>query len=179
MPPIPDIATALDAPADALDADEQRFVNQIREHGWFRTEIFAEDNEPGFSFTTGFWVGHGFPEVIVFSLPREVTHDVLWNLYRLIESGNPPPIGVPTDTLFRGFNALLVPVDKSHYPDHLGWNRWFHGGDDFPCVQLFWPDKAGVFPGQAGAEASFKALQPDLSERAWTWPATTLNTPQG
>ena len=79
--PTPDIATALDAPADVLDADEQRFVSQIREHGWFRTEIFAEGDQPGFSFTCGFWVGHGFPEVIVFSLPREVTHDVLWNLY--------------------------------------------------------------------------------------------------
>lgn len=104
---------------------------------------------------------------------------MLWNLYRMIEAGNAPPIGVPVDTLFRGFNALLVPVDKSHYPDHLGWNRWFHGGDDFPCVQLFWPDKAGVFPGQAGATDAFKALQPDLSEAGWAWPAAPSKPSQG
>ncbi|AMU18381.1 hypothetical protein BJL96_15190 [Burkholderia cenocepacia] len=65
----PDIATALDAPDSVLDEDEQRFVHQIRQHGWFRTEVFAEDDQPGFSFTTGLWVNHGFPEIIVFSLP--------------------------------------------------------------------------------------------------------------
>ncbi|WP_218921188.1 DUF4262 domain-containing protein [Burkholderia sp. ABCPW 11] len=57
----PDIATALDAPDSVLEEDEQRFVHQIREHGWFRTEVFAEGDAPGFSFTTGLWVNHGFP----------------------------------------------------------------------------------------------------------------------
>ena len=171
MPAAPDIATALDAPPEVLDADERRFVGQIREHGWFRTEIFESEGQPGFSFTTGFWVGHGFPEIIVFSLPPQVTHDVLWSLYRAVAAGEPPPIGVPTAGIFGGFDALLVPVDKSHYPEHLGWNRWFQGGDDFPCVQLFWPDKSGRFPGQAGAQAAFQALQPDLSASDWNWSA--------
>ena len=60
----PDIATALDAPDSVLDADEQRFVSNIRDHGWTRTEVFAEGKLPGFSYTTGFWVGLGFPVVL-------------------------------------------------------------------------------------------------------------------
>jgi hypothetical protein len=54
----PDIATALDAPELALDEDERKFVQNIRQHGWFRTQIFPESDYPEFSFTTGFWVGH-------------------------------------------------------------------------------------------------------------------------
>lgn len=72
--------------------------------------------------------------------------------------------------------AQAKPAPKLHYPEHLGWNRWFHGGDDFPCVQLFWPDKSGRFPGQAGAQAAFQAPQPDLSASDWNWPAASLNS---
>ena len=34
--------TALDAPPDRLDENEQSFVANIREHGWFRTSVFAD-----------------------------------------------------------------------------------------------------------------------------------------
>jgi hypothetical protein len=158
----PDIATALDAPDSVLDDQEREFVRQIRTHGWFRTEVFAEGDGPGFSFTSGFWVNHGFPEVIVFSMSKPVVHDVMWDLYRMIAAGSPPPIGEVTADVFGNANALLLPVEKEHYADHLGWNRWFYGGDDFPCLQLLWPDKGGMFPHQPGADDALNAAQPAL-----------------
>jgi hypothetical protein len=44
------------APNEALDKSEQNFVANVREHGWFRTDIFEEEGHPGFSYSTGFWV---------------------------------------------------------------------------------------------------------------------------
>ena len=159
----PDIATALDAPDSVLDEEELRFVQRIRQHGWFRTQIFADSNYPEFSFTTGFWIGHGFPEIIVFSMPPNIAHDVLWHIYRMISTGSPPPIGELTSTIYANSDALLLPVDRKHYQDRLGWNRWFYGGDEFPCLQLLWPSKEGVFPRHPDSGEALNLAQPDLS----------------
>ena len=53
--------TALDADSKRLDVHEQRFVQQIREHGWLGIHVAADDVRPGFSYTTGFWLKFGFP----------------------------------------------------------------------------------------------------------------------
>lgn len=159
----PDIATALDAPDSVLDEQEQRFVQSIRKPGWIHPQIFAESDYPAFSFTTGFWIGHGFPEVIVFSMPPNIAHDVLWHIYRMISNGSPPPIGELTSTIYANRDALLLPVARKHYQDHPGWNRWFYGNDEFTCLQLLRPDKDGVFPGHPDAGEVLNLAQPDLS----------------
>ncbi|MCA8277395.1 DUF4262 domain-containing protein [Burkholderia sp. AU30280] len=53
-------------------------------------------------------------------------------------------------------------IEKTHYEAHLGWNRWFYGNDDFPCVQLLWPDRNGIFPWQPEADDALNAAQPRL-----------------
>jgi hypothetical protein len=53
--------TALDADPGRLDKDEQNFVQRIREHGWLGTHVMPDDEGPGFSYTTGFWLKFGFP----------------------------------------------------------------------------------------------------------------------
>ena len=58
----------------------------------------------------------------------------------------PLPIGERTDAVFANLPAYVFPVAKKHYRDLLGWSRWFYGGDDFPCLQIVWPDRAGRFP---------------------------------
>lgn len=35
--------TALDVPFDTLDAGEQSFIANIREHGWFNTAVFGDE----------------------------------------------------------------------------------------------------------------------------------------
>ncbi|AMU18382.1 hypothetical protein BJL96_15195 [Burkholderia cenocepacia] len=53
-------------------------------------------------------------------------------------------------------------VKPAHYEAHLGWNRWFYGNDAFPCVQLLWPDRNGIFPWQPEADDALNAAQPRL-----------------
>ena len=60
--------TALDAPTDQLDNDEQHFVGIIREHGWFHTHVLGDEEGPGFDYTTGFQIGLGHPEIITFDM---------------------------------------------------------------------------------------------------------------
>jgi hypothetical protein len=159
--------TALDTPLSGLDDEERNFVSNITEHGWFGTHVYADDDGPGFSYTTGFWVNLQFPEIIVFSLNGETAHNVLWHIYREIKDGRPLAVGKPLPDIFSGLDAVLLPVSKSHYEAHLGWARWFYHGDDFPCLQLVWPDKDGVFPWQPGFAPEHEGAQRDLTESGW------------
>ena len=161
------MATALDAPADVLDDQEKSFVAQVREHGWFRTSVFEDDDGPGFSYTTGFWLGAKAPEIIVFSLKSEIAHAVLWDLYRDAAAGTVFPVGQRLSNVFGNIDAVFLPVARPFYPEHLGWSRWFYGNDDWPCVQLVWPDAHGKFRWEPGYEVRFANSQPNLTGEAW------------
>src|SRR6187401_1181169 len=109
--------TALDAPLNALDDGEQRFVTKIREHGWFRTGVLAEAQSPGFSYTTGFWLSTGMPEVTMFGLRDDIAHDVFWDLYRDAQAGRSLPVGASTNEVFANIPAYAFPVAKRFYPN--------------------------------------------------------------
>src|SRR5688572_4611723 len=93
--------TALDADPGRLDQHEQKFVQQIREHGWFGTHVGADDEVPGFCYTTGFWLKFRYPEVILFSMSRETAQDTFWHIYRELEAGRRLPVGEPTGEILR------------------------------------------------------------------------------
>lgn len=160
--------TALDADPSALDEHETNFVSQIRQHGWFGTHVFGDDEGPGFSYTTGLWLNLNFPEVITFSLTREIAHDTFWHIARMLKDGDGLAIGQPTDSIFENSGAVFLPVAERHFKEHLGWSRWFYRGNAFQCVQLVWTDREGHFPWQAGYSAEFLDAQPDLTEGAWS-----------
>lgn len=162
------MTTALDAPVEELDEDERSFVASIREHGWFRTCVAGDEEGPGFSYTTGFLLATGQPEVIVFSLKSEAGHNLLWNLFDCARDGDTLPVGVPVADVIDHWNVYLFPVAQRHYREHLGWSRWFYGNDQFPCLQLVWPDAGGIFPWEDGFNEDLRNDQPDLTEAGWT-----------
>ena len=159
--------TALDADFDTLDKHEQKFVANVREHGWSATNVFAEEGFPGFLYSTGFWISAQMPEVIIFSTANNAAHAILWDMFRQTKAGVKYSVTTRTNEIFANLPAYLFPVSKKHYREHLGWGRWFYGGDDFPCLQIVWPDPKGVFPWEQGFDEKFRADQPDLTEHGW------------
>jgi hypothetical protein len=105
--------TALDAPDHMLDRQERNFVDQVRQHGWFDTNVFGEDESPGFSYTTGFWLRAKAPEIIVFSLRPEIAHDSLWHLYRAITAGTSFPIGLRRSGVFENVDAVSYQLPEN------------------------------------------------------------------
>jgi hypothetical protein len=160
--------TALDADPAQLDEQEQRFVEQIREHGWFGMHVMSGAEGPGFSYTTGFWLKFLFPELIVFSLPQRIAHDTFWHIYRLLETGRRFPMGERIEDIFKNTAAVLLAVSRQQYRPRLGWSRWFYGSNDFECVQLIFPDPSGHFPWSAGSSDRIRATQPDLTAGNWS-----------
>ena len=159
--------TQLDAPVHSLDEHERGFVEAIREHGWFRTDVMADAEGPGFSYTTGLWQGLQHPELIVFGLNGQTAHEIFWDVFRSIEAGEALPIGRPVADVFGNALAYVLPVAEKYHAEYLGWSRWFYRGDGFPCVQIIWPDPEGRFPWNADFDPELKGFQPDLTELGW------------
>ena len=159
--------TGLDAPNESLEQDEQVFVAKVREHGWLRTSVLEDDSGPGFSYTTGFFVSNRQPELIIFGMKHEIAHDIFWDLYREGKANRSLPAAMRTNAVFANLPAYVFSVAKRFYSDYLGWSRWFYGGDAFPCLQIVWPDREGVFPWEDGFNTDLYDLQPDLTETGW------------
>nr|WP_321359213.1 DUF4262 domain-containing protein [uncultured Hyphomonas sp.] len=159
--------TALDAPPNTLDEHERSFVELLKKHGWFRTSVLEDEEGPGFSYTTGFWISTGRPELVMFGMMVETVHEVFWSLFRDAQSGLNLAVGKRTDAVFANLPAYAFLIAKQHYPQFLGWNRWFYLGDDVPCLQIVWPDREGVFPWEPGFSDEFRDKQVDLTERGW------------
>jgi hypothetical protein len=116
----------------------QRWTNKRKnllrrfENRWFGTSVFGDEEGPGFSYTTGFWLNLNFPEVITFSLKREIAHDTFWHIYRTLKSGDVFAIGKPIESIFESGEAALLPVPEGQFRDYLGWSRWFLRRRRFP-----------------------------------------------
>ncbi|MGH1416551.1 MAG: DUF4262 domain-containing protein [Pelagimonas sp.] len=158
--------TALDVDDALLDADERSFVENVRTHGWFGTHVFEDANGLGFSYTTGFWHKFAFPELILFALPKEVSHEIFWNFFRDLEAEKRFVPNEPISEVLNGYDVIIREVESDHFPEYLGWNRWFYGGDNFNACQVFFPDKFGRFPWSEDTSPEFSQLQPNLAAQA-------------
>jgi hypothetical protein len=154
----------MDVKVSELDTHERGFVKNVRDHGWAGTHVFEDDEGAGFSYSTGFWRKFQTPELVLFSLPREIAHQILWNLYKDMEDGKRFENGTPISEVLDGYDVVLKPVLQEHFSEYLGWNRWFYGGDNFQAQQVFFPNKDGQFPWDAAASPEFTATQPDLTK---------------
>ena len=160
--------TAFSLSSDQLDDQDSRFLQRIEEHGWFGTHVFDGDGVlPGFSYSTGFWLRHRQPELLVYGLKSSIAHDILWDAFRDVEQGRSYAAGVRTPGIFGNADAYLFTIAKGHYAEHLGWSRWFYRGDEFPCLHLIWPDRDGLFPWETGFADGEESVQPDLTEHGW------------
>lgn len=152
----------LDVEESKLDHNEKSFTSNVRQHGWTATHVFEDSEGAGFSYTTGFWHKFHQPELVIFGLPSDISHEILWGFYRDIEGGKELVVDTPMSGILEGYDVILKLVLKEHFSDHLGWSRWFYGGDHFEAYQIIFPDKLGHFPWDSEASPEFRSFQPNL-----------------
>jgi hypothetical protein len=148
---------------DDLAPAERDVLAHIEEYGCHVTTVAADEHGPGYAFSTGLWHKFQQPEVVVVGLP----HDVATQLINLVcddaEDGVRYAEGDRTDNLLHGYFVTFRAVPRTHYPGWLGIALWAYQSDDFPVLQLVWPDKQGRFPWQEGVREGFLASQPLLA----------------
>src|SRR5690606_704523 len=93
-----------DTDQDAYDDYERKLLDNVDEHGWFCVHVFDPDGrEEPFSYSVGFTKTLGAPEFIVFGLPRNLMHSMLWEVFRQIKAGKTPADNQRWSNLIEGF----------------------------------------------------------------------------
>jgi hypothetical protein len=155
--------SALPTPEDARD---RKLLADIARVGWAVLGIPADDEGPGYAFSIGLYHTFAHPEVILFGLPWEASYPFINAIGAAVREGQRFEAGRRYDDLAEGYPSAFEPVPRRHFKEYLGTAGWFYQGWDFRVLQLVWPDRAGVFPWEAGADPRYRRVQPVLSGRA-------------
>lgn len=157
------IRTALELPEDQLNDAEKDIVANIRKYGWHSTHVFdPEGKDPSFTYSTGFWKNRGAPEIVTFSLSQKTAHGAIGYLFDLAKRGA-LPVRQRISAL-RNADVFLVPVGKERYREYLLSARWFYRREEFPCLQMIWPDLQNRFSWEERADQDFLKDQLILAE---------------
>ena len=150
-----------------LDASDKKLLADIDKFGFHALHIFAEGDEPAFTFSIGFTETLNSPEVVIFGLKRELMHDMLWEIFRQIQAGKALADGERWSGLIEGFDCVSRPVHPSWNQEYLGtaiWHRRYRTRrDDVTAFQLFWPGaQQGLFPWEPDRDPFVISRQPAL-----------------
>ncbi|ALV38270.1 DUF4262 domain-containing protein [Streptomyces sp. CdTB01] len=144
-----------------LDARTRSSVATIGEHGWQVIMIPADDQGPGWAYTVGLWHSHRIPELAMFGLDIHLMHSLLNDLARRAVAGPALAAGQKIDDLAT-VPFVLEAVDYRWYKAFFGTAIGYYRKPPLPFLQVLWPNREGVFPGQIGGEGLL-ASQPRLS----------------
>lgn len=151
------------AHAEELDEQEARFVEVVGDHDCHVTWVFDDEgDEPDFAYSTGLYDTFGHPEFLAIGLGRDLMHSMINGARDEIREGATFAHGTYQPGFLEGFDCLMCAVEKDHYPDYVGWSRWYYGGDDFPILQIVWPTTKGVWPWLPDYPDDLRTVQPVL-----------------
>ncbi len=154
-----------DAPHAAWEIQddlETTIRDNIAEFGWHVMLVSGDADGPGFGYSIGLFEAFARPEILIVGLKAELMHAMINAIGEDLKAGAVFEAERRYAGIVDGFDCAMRAVAPAHYPDYLGYARWYYGGDDFPVLHCVWPDKAGCFPWEDGFNPAFRDIQPDL-----------------
>ena len=130
----------------AKDKHEQKTIDDIRDYGVHIMHVHDDDQQPGFTYSVGLFETYAHPEVIIFGLKIDLSSVLIKNMAYDIKEGKTFTGGEFHADVLDDFLCYFDLVDRSHYREYVGWNRWFYEGDNFPLLQCVYPTVQGIFP---------------------------------
>ena len=145
------------------DKAEKKVIDDIKQYGWSIMHVFDDKNElPNFSYSVGIFHTFKQPEIIVYGMPNDSAQILINNVGSSLKDTD-----IVEGKEYRGFINDQVPcvfrkVSQDHYKEHFGFNTWLYKNNDFPVMQLIWPDKGLKFPWDKGFDETKRQQQPLL-----------------
>ena len=91
-------------------------------------------------------------------------HSIINHVGERVRGGAKFEDGIEDGDTLTDYKCVFREVHKFWYPWVLGQARWFYRGDDFPALQLIWPDKQHHYPWDSQYRDDWYSLQPLLFE---------------
>lgn len=129
--------------------------------------VDATPPTPGYAYTIGFPERFRFPEVVVFGLTPVAISGLLDMVAGQLDAG----VEIPIDTALVGLfdndlRCVFSTVDMGVHSELFHTGVAWHRTNDFPMVQLLWPDRNGWLPHESGFDTAVRAAQPVIGVAA-------------
>jgi hypothetical protein len=147
-----------------MTGGDAQMRDDIATFGWHVIKVFEDDEGPAFAFTIGLYKRFQHPELIVFGLPLDTMHLMLNASGEAVRAGQVYTVGQSSDDILHGYSCTFRPVPRRHYEAYLGSALWYYDEDDFPALQLVWPDREHRYPWAAPTDAWIRHAQPILAD---------------
>jgi hypothetical protein len=152
---------------DGYNTGDRRFLEIVDEYGWHVMNVAPRvdsiEKQEWFSYSTGLFRAFGHAEILLCGLDSSTAHRVINDIGNAVKAGRKFELEADCSDVFaRGLRCQFRPLHGSNYADYVGWSMWFYEGNNFPVWQCFWPDKAGLYPWQAGCSPDVIEVQPLL-----------------
>jgi hypothetical protein len=140
---------------DDTDADAQ-VAADIAEYGWHGIHVSDPDDPHIWSYSIGLVETWQHPELILFGLPRDTAHQIIWNAVHEIEAAQRFASLERWEAFENGYEATFLEVDARWLP-FLGWGLSYYGSE-FPALQVAWPDRERRMPWESGYDSAPQPL---------------------
>jgi hypothetical protein len=147
-------------------ASDEKIAADVETHGLAVLLVAADEDAPKFAYSVGLWRNFKHPEILVFGLNEELSGWMLNDLAGRIRAGEQCETGKEYEGLLEGYNCVFREAPRDCYPDYFGYAMNFYQTNDFPALQLVWPDKAHRWPWDMEFQPSWIWQQPLLEH----WP---------
>lgn len=98
-------------------------------------------------------------------LQPSLTRILLDNLqFSITTEGRSFADGATATDVIDGYLCFFKTIPVANYGDYFAGNEWFYDGNDFPAVQMLWPNTSGVYPWDDAADEYLRWVQPILTE---------------
>jgi hypothetical protein len=134
----------------------------VASYGWHIIHVSADADGPGWSYSIGLYRTFTHPEFLVFGLPADRAQHIINDLGTRIKAGARYVDGASDSDVLASYSVRFVLVPRAAYRAHFGIGVWFYRSESFPVLQVVWPDRAAVFPWEAGFDPTLTSVQPVL-----------------
>lgn len=118
-------------------------------HATYVADTEGEETGPSFTYSTGIYETYGIPEIIISSLPPNLSHELITQyIHRFQASG--PLIDQRINKKNERFDYYLVRVPLERIQEYVLATIKYYGRKPYQYLQLIYPDTEMLFPGDTG-----------------------------
>jgi hypothetical protein len=146
------------------DEGDEIVIRNVRQHGCHIVGIAADERGPKYDFSVGLFLNYGQAELILFSLYADDACSLINTVRDRAAAGRKFVAGEVCDDILIESRVCFIDASFPAFVDYMGIAIWFYRRSlhPFPCLQMVWSDRSGLFPWNTGFDERLKGYQPLL-----------------